>query len=1280
MALIPPITFDGLTNPLTENLIANTFEIQNSSKVQATTTETDTIKLLPGSLANGIEFQDTLRVAANKRIEFLGAALAGEGNINANPVHGLKIKGITNATGSPVANVLSYDPATLSVSYQPGGPTAGFVTAVGAGTNISVDITNPAIPEVSVNISSALDLNNNDITDGKDASFAGDLTANNVTASSTLTVDNINVKQTINFKPSNEFYVSPNGNDSNLGSILRPFQTIQAAINAAEASISPNTIINIQAGNYNESLTISKGNIILSGSLQSDRSIEGVSVSGKITISITDTDNLFNNQCIFSGFFLSGQIEDISTKQHSVIINGMRIEADSALGGQAIYVHPTSTDQRTIVNQCVITQEATMVANDALVDVTVGRLQLTTCDLAVRTLSPCINIGGSALLVRLYESTLESSSASGSATSLIAISSSTTSAHNIAQNTFTIASTTAKADTPALMVTSSVVQTIVLGQCFFSIGGTVAATNVIRFSTAPTLIVLVANNRAVPNTASAIQSGATVAPLVPVGEAIAAGATGATGPTGIAGSNGSEGATGATGPTGIAGSNGSEGATGATGPTGEAGSNGSEGATGATGPTGIAGSNGSEGATGPTGPTGIAGSNGSEGATGPTGPTGEAGSNGSEGATGATGPTGIAGSNGSEGATGATGPTGIAGSNGSEGATGATGPTGIAGSNGSEGATGATGPTGIAGSNGSEGATGATGPTGIAGSNGSEGATGATGPTGIAGSNGLEGATGATGPTGIAGSNGSEGATGATGPTGIAGSNGSEGATGATGPTGIAGSNGLEGATGPTGPTGIAGSNGLEGATGPTVATTTALDTVGFVATANGTEISDLVPTLICSQNIVLTNSYFFNDKVFGLLGNISFVISASRTLLYSAKIGKNGATPADIVGYGYLSDVINITVPVNLISNIASGFQTFSIGDTVRVEIYAQKIGGGSNPTIIQTVPLIQGVYNALTNQNVVLPPSGEISAVSVRAGPQEVSPLNTYTFRNSTTETVDLFTYPSSTLVRTLNTTLIEGETSSPVTAISYYDIVVATEPPPFPTSPITITETNEIPIGIDPAIQYTFINGSMTDSYVVTLYDDGQPPGPVLTEIAPGQQVQAPSAGFEGYTVALGGSPPPPFPTSPITITEPTSEVPIGIDPAIQYTFINGSMTDSYVVTLYDDGQPPGPVLTEIAPGQQVQAPSAGFEGYTVALGGSPPPPPPFPTSPITLTGPTGPTPIGIDQAIQYTFINNSGGTLLVEGYVNGTLFQTLQILDTESDQFFDVGFTGYIAIAP
>jgi hypothetical protein len=353
-----------------------------------------------------------------------------------------------------------------------------------------------------------------------------------------IIANGVNLNEAIAFKDANEFFVSSNGSDTTgNGSANAPYATIQKAITEAETTAGDNRVVNIMAGVYSENLTISKGSIILTGNIQSNRAIEGVAVNGKITVNITDVDNLNNNQIILTGFLLSGQIEDVSTKQHTLIVSGMRIEADSALGGQAIYVHPTSADQRTFVTQCVISQEATMLATDALVDVSVGRLQLETCELTVRTLSPCINIGGSAVLIRIYETTLESGSTSGSATALITISSTTTTAHNIAQNTFVIASAVAKADTPAIRATSAVSQTLVLGQNFFSIAGTSTSTNVVKYSTAPTVVCVVANNRALVGSASAIQAGATVVPLTFVGETFISAVSAGTG-IGVSTTNG----------------------------------------------------------------------------------------------------------------------------------------------------------------------------------------------------------------------------------------------------------------------------------------------------------------------------------------------------------------------------------------------------------------------------------------------------------------------------------------------------------------------------------------------------------------------------------------------------------------------------------------------------------------------------------------------------------------------------------------------------------------------
>jgi hypothetical protein len=115
----------------------------------------------------------------------------------------------------------------------------------------------------------------------------------------------VNLNNAIAFKDANEFFVSSNGSDTTgNGSANAPYATIQKAITEAEANAGDNRVINIMAGGYGENITLTKGSIILTGNFQSDRAIEGVVVSGKITVNITDTDNLNNNQIILEIFDL----------------------------------------------------------------------------------------------------------------------------------------------------------------------------------------------------------------------------------------------------------------------------------------------------------------------------------------------------------------------------------------------------------------------------------------------------------------------------------------------------------------------------------------------------------------------------------------------------------------------------------------------------------------------------------------------------------------------------------------------------------------------------------------------------------------------------------------------------------------------------------------------------------------------------------------------------------------------------------------------------------------
>jgi hypothetical protein len=884
----------------------------------------------------------------------------------------------------------------------------------------------------------------------------------------------VNLTDEIKFKPTYEWYVSPNGSDLlGNGSANSPFRTIQKAVQEAE-STNNNNVVNISAGTYTENINITKGYITLKGDVQSSETVKSTIIKGQIGINVTGVNDLFNNQIVITGCFISGTIIDLSASQHTLIVEGCRIETSSAFDTFAIDIQSTSADQRTYITNCRISQVNTAASTNALIQATVGRLLIENCQLSVRTMSSLVRAAGTATITQLSQCQLENDSSSDILQAMVEIASSSAAAHNIALNSFVVGSSVSKLQASAIAYardTAGICISAVLNN-FFSISGTTTASNVITRNGITNAILQVAGNRAATNTAAAIQSAINVIPASYVGESYPSGPTGPTGPDGAKGPTGDQGLQGVTGPDG------------AKGPTGD---QGLQGVTGLQGPQGATGPDGAKGPTGDQGPQGVTGPDGAKGPTGDQGPQGVTGPDGAKGPTGDQGPQGV------------TGPDG------------AKGPTG---DQGLQGVTGLQGPQGATGPDGTKGPTGDQGPIGVTGPDGAKGPTGDQGPIGVTGPDGAKGPTGDQGPQGVTGPDGAKGPTGDQGPIGVTGPDGAKGPTGDQGPQGVTGLQGPQGATGP---------NGASGALA--IPSTTALTQTGLTASPVGTTINN-TPTLIASQRVVLTSSgWYYTSKTFGLLGNLTFTIAGNHNLAWTASIAKNDGAPVPITGYTYLSTADLITVPVNLISyNSTTGYITFSPGDYIDIFFYATNIGGG-NPQITQSVELVQGVYGAVTNLNESLPPSGTITQDSLTAGPQPLEPTNSYRIENIASADATLSTYDTS-LIRTVQTTnLAPGDVfpalaDPALTGLTYYDLTSGSTPPPpqpFPSSPVLVTESNEIPIGIDPSVQYQFDNGG-SSTMTITLFIDGQPPGPTLAPTLPGQSVVSPSPGYTGFTAAF------------------------------------------------------------------------------------------------------------------------------------------------------------------
>jgi hypothetical protein len=337
-------------------------------------------------------------------------------------------------------------------------------------------------------------------------------------------LDGNDVVELLTFKDAQTFYVSKQGNDANSGAINAPFLTIQAAVDAVIASGAG--VVDVGPGVFSGNVNIpSVAGIVIRGSLQSDRMVEGTSIQGQITVNVSGVDNLFNNQVVISGCFIGGQIVDTSTKSHSLLIEGCRIEADSALGGSAIVANMTATDARVRVNQCVITQEAGTTGTDSLVSINVGQLNINQCELTVRAEGCCVTVSGSALLASMNLCSLSSTSASATPNALLFLNSTSASPHNIGLSTFNYTVATSKT-APGILATrpSAGLITAVVAQCYFALAGTLAAGNVIQYGAGTALALLVAANRSLNTAAaayaSAIQSGTTILPLSLIGESV----------------------------------------------------------------------------------------------------------------------------------------------------------------------------------------------------------------------------------------------------------------------------------------------------------------------------------------------------------------------------------------------------------------------------------------------------------------------------------------------------------------------------------------------------------------------------------------------------------------------------------------------------------------------------------------------------------------------------------------------------------------------------------------
>jgi len=154
----------NVSNPMTSDLLANGFNITGGATYSALRAEAQTLAVPAGSGLTEIVSEDNILIQGDNGLLF-GAPSLGTASIKIEGDPGKDIIFGPVPAGAQT-NILGYNTATNKLTYFATPGSGGGVSGIGAGANITVDSTNPAVPVVSLRapLTSVLDVGTQDIT------------------------------------------------------------------------------------------------------------------------------------------------------------------------------------------------------------------------------------------------------------------------------------------------------------------------------------------------------------------------------------------------------------------------------------------------------------------------------------------------------------------------------------------------------------------------------------------------------------------------------------------------------------------------------------------------------------------------------------------------------------------------------------------------------------------------------------------------------------------------------------------------------------------------------------------------------------------------------------------------------------------------------------------------------------------------------------------------------------------------------------------------------------
>lgn len=247
----------------------------------------------------------------------------------------------------------------------------------------------------------------------------------------------------INFRPSYDYYVAKNGSNTNSGSVLSPFLTIQKAIDVCEAftdNVPRN--INIYYGSYSENLTISKSRISFNGSNEGgSRADTGCSINGTITINVSSgLSDMNNNNIYFNNLLINGLMSDTSTVVHRVAIKNCYL-----YGNDTLLSFSPSVDYRLFVDYCYLNNEDTVSNNSLVSCLGSGMVSFSNNQITTKSKGHVVHIGDSCRIDVFALNVLTNSNNGADVLAICKLGSSVNNtAYTLGQNAFIYSSTTSK--------------------------------------------------------------------------------------------------------------------------------------------------------------------------------------------------------------------------------------------------------------------------------------------------------------------------------------------------------------------------------------------------------------------------------------------------------------------------------------------------------------------------------------------------------------------------------------------------------------------------------------------------------------------------------------------------------------------------------------------------------------------------------------------------------------------------------------------------------------------